>query len=176
MSMAQMMQEPQGLLSAQAGQNMMAGQGPEPEEEPSEELNLDDPSYQMALEEARSRLYSKEVAEGLARALLSAPDVATGIADQTKALLEATDELTQNTVPDELYMMLGIELMSDVAEMAEAAGMTVTGTDLVKAMRQFMLGVIEDLGGDVNDLNAAMSQIDPQQAGGMLDQLRTQNG
>ena len=169
--MADMMQAP-GLLAAQAGPNQRMGQ---PEEEIDESIDLDDPSYQQALQEARSRLYSKEVAEGLARALMSAPDVATGIADQTKALLEATDELTQGTVPDELYMMLGIELMGDVGEMAEAAGMTVTGADLVKAMRQFMLAVIEDMGGDVNDLNAAMSQIDPQQAGGMLDQLRTED-
>lgn len=173
MSMAQMMQAPQGLLAAEAGPNLPV-EMEDPQAE-SEEVNLDDPAYKAALKEARSRLYSKEVAEGLAKSLLYAPDVATGIADQTKALLEATDQLTEGTVPDELYMMLGIELMGDVAEMAEAAGLSVTGTDLVKAMRQFMLGVIEDLGGDVNDLNAAMSQIDPQQAGGMLDQLRTQD-
>ena len=100
-------------------------------------------------------------AEGLAQALQSAPDVATGIAEQAQQLLEATDEVTDSSVPDEIYMMLGIELMGEVADIAEAAGLPVTSADLASAVRMFLGSVIESLGGDPSQIRDAMSKLDP---------------
>lgn len=145
---------------------ILAEQGQRPEQEPppddGEALDPESsPEYVAARDMAMERLYEGGVAEGIATALQSAPDIATGLSEQTLQLLQLTDEASEGSIPDELYMALGMELMGEVAEIAQAAEIAVGGREIAEAMRKFMGDVVESLGGDATQIRDAMASIDP---------------
>jgi hypothetical protein len=127
------------------------------------------PAYMKALEMAMSRLYEEGAAEGLAKALSAAPDPAQAMAEQARLMLQGVDDMTGGEVADEEFMALGLELLGEVAEIAEGAGMALDGKTIAMAAREFILGVTEDLGGDTAPVREAMASMDPAEIGGALE-------
>jgi hypothetical protein len=148
----------QGILAGAAGGANEA----QPEQQGSPEVD-------QAMDMVRAKLYDENIADGIAEALLSSDDVAAGVAQQAQMLLSVADEVSQGSVPDEDYMLFALELMSEVIEIAQAAGIEVRGRDIGVAMRTFITGVVESVGGDPSQLSAAMEQVNVDEMGEALD-------
>lgn len=125
------------------------------------EADPDDPRLERAMRMARESLYRNGAAEELAMALQQAPSVAEGIAEAAYNMLQMVDDMTRNAVPDELFMLLGMQLLGEVADIATAAGAQPQPRDIAQAMQQLMLRVVEDAGGDTSQLREAMASIPP---------------
>lgn len=116
------------------------------------------------------KLYEEGADEMLAKAMQSAPDLAKGLSEQAQMMLQMVDGATEGAVPDELYMMMGIEIMSELADVGKAFGLEINGRVVATAMQDFLSGVIEGLGGDPSQLRDAMSQVNVDEVGSALDQ------
>lgn len=132
--------------------------------------NLNDPSYLKAKELAMSKLYEEGAAQEIGKALQKAPSLLQGLVEQSLVLFSSVDEATDGTVPDNLLLLLGLDMLNEVAEIANAAGLPVDSATIAAAVQKFILAVVKDLGGDTSQVEQAMSQLDPAQVGSALDQ------
>ena len=145
-----------------------------PESDPAEQATdetggTDNPAYMKAKELVLSKLYEEGLSEGLLKAIKSSPDLASGLAEQAQVVLSVADDNTGGSIPDELYMMFGIEMLGEVAEIAKAGGLPVNSTVIAAASQKFITNVVDDLGGDTTQVKAAMAQMDPAQVGKAID-------
>ena len=128
---------------------------------------MDDPEYLAAKELALSKLYEEGAAEGIIKAMQSYPDPVAAIVEQAGTLLRLVDDASP--VPDEMLLVLGLDLLQEVVDIGKSAGMQITGQVVAEAVRGFLAAVVEELGGDPSGVAQAMGAIDPQQAGAALD-------
>lgn len=136
--------------------------------------NPKDPNYLKAKELAMSKLYEEGAAQQIGMALQKAPSLLQGLVEQSLVLFSSVDEATGGTVPDNLLLLLGLDMLSEVAEIANAAGLPVDSTTVASAVQKFILAVVEDMGGDTAEVEQAMSQIDPAQVGSAFDKSQAQ--
>lgn len=129
-----------------------------------------DDAVAAAITEVQKRLYEGDIADGIAEALSQASDPVQGLVDQASTLIGVAEDIVGDSVPDEGYIMFGIALMGEVVEIAQAAGIQVGGREIAEALRKFILQVVQELGGDTSQIEAAMGQIDTAQLGAAMDQ------
>ena len=134
--------------------------------------NPKDPNYLKAKELAMSKLYEEGAAQEIGKALQKAPSLLQGLVEQSLVLFSSVDEATNGSVPDNLLLLLGLDMLNEVAEIANAAGLPVDPKTIAAAVQQFILAVVEDLGGDTSQVQQAMSQLDPGQVGNALAQAQ----
>jgi hypothetical protein len=148
-----------GMEATQAG---MPG-----EIEPDE----NNPAFRAALELAMKALYENQAASEVAEGLRSAPNPVEGMANAAYEITSVVDERTDGQVPDELIMLLGISVLNEVADIADAAGLQVRPADVAEAFKQMLLRFLAEQGLDTTQLQQALDQVDPalieQQAQGM---------
>lgn len=147
------------LAQAAEDEPMPAGAEMGAEGDDDVDADLDNPQFKKAVQMAQRSLYEKGAAEKLAQTLLEAPSIAEGLADASYNMLQMVDDMTDGSVPDELFMMLGITLMGEVCDIAAAAGKPPQPRDIAQAMQQLMLHVVEDSGGDTSQLREVMASI-----------------
>lgn len=122
-----------------------------------------DPAFQQAATLAMEALYSNQAAKDVAKSLRSAASVVDGLADTAYEITSIIDERTDGQVPDELLVPLAAKVLEEVGDIAEAAGIAVTGADVAEAMKKMILRFLGEQGIDTTQLEQAMSQIDPQE-------------
>lgn len=132
--------------------------------------NTKDPAYLKAKELAMSKLYEEGAAQAIGDALSKAPSLLQGLVEQSLVLFSSVDEATNGSVPDNLLLLLGLDMLNEVAEIASAAGLPVDSTTIAAAVQKFILAVVQDLGGDTAEVEKAMAQMDPAQVGSAFDQ------
>lgn len=138
------------------------GRARPPAQEPGEGGDPEgNPAYVKAKELMLSKLYEEGAAEGLAQAILSAPDPVQGVVDQTMALLDVMEQATQGSVPDELVMAFVVDAISEVVEIAEQAGAPIGEEQVVVVVREVLAQVVDTLGGDSTAIREEMASIDP---------------
>lgn len=126
-------------------------------------------AYEEAMGMARKALYEAEAARDVAKAMKSAPSPEQGLADTAYEMVTIVDEATQGRVPDEELVPLAAEILGEVADIAQAAGIQVKGSVIAKAMQLMLVRYVTEQGMDPSQLQAAMAQIDPEQVGAQLD-------
>lgn len=176
--MPQPTQGPQGILqqqSAQQGPQMAPGAPPQGDpmaqgQGDAESSPESDAAYQTAIDAIHTKLYDDKAAEGIAKAILAAPDPIKGVLDQASALLGIAEDVTQGSVPDELYLAFAMQLLADVLEIAQAAGVTLQGKEIAEITKQYLVGVVKDIGGDTTDVEKAMGDLNMDEVGAQLDQ------
>lgn len=144
----------------------MEGEKPEPSEMgggdneagPDEES---DPAFQQALTIAYEVLYKGDAAKDVAKQLKSAPTTEQGLADIAYNVTSIIDEKTQGKVPNELIAVLGMRILEEVTEIAEAAGVKPTPEDIAGAFKDMILRFLGEQGVDTSQLQQAMDQVDP---------------
>jgi hypothetical protein len=139
------------MAAAAAGEE--AAEGPEQGE--------DNPVFQQALTFAYEALYAKEAAKDVAQQLKSAPGLADGMADVAYNITSIIDEKTQGQVPDELIVPLAMNVLEEVGEIAEAAGLAPQAEDVAMAFKTMILRYLGEQGVDTTQLQQAMDQVDP---------------
>lgn len=158
-----------GMIEKQMGQATPPGQpAPADEQMPAEpggmaEEGGESEQYSAAIEYAMQALYKNGGAKQLAQALRSADDPAQAMADAAYQILQIIDEQTDGSLPDEELAPLAVDVLTEVAEVAEAAGVQVDGQAVAGAMRQMLLRFVQENGGDTSQLEQAMSQVDMSQ-------------
>lgn len=155
------------IQMAQPGQQPQQ-QPPGPEQQP--EGGGNEEAYNTAVTLARSALYGSGGGEAVAKALQGARDVSKALADTAYEMISIVDERTDGQVPDEMLVSLATEILSEVVEIGQAAGVDIKGADIARAMQSMLLRYVSEQGLDPRELQQAMGQIDPNKVGAMLDQ------
>ena len=129
------------------------------------------PAYQAAMKIAMQALYGAGGAKDVAKAIQAASDPAEGLADTAYEMVSIADERTQGQVPDELLVSLATEILGEVADIAQAAGIEVKGAMIATAMRTMLLRYVTEQGLDASQLQQAMAALDPAAVGAQLDKM-----
>lgn len=160
--MAGLIQQQMGAAPAAEQSQMPAGMpmgaeeaegGPEPDES--------NPAFQQALTFAYEALYKNEAAKDVAKQLKAAQSLADGMADVAYNITQIIDERTDGQVPDELLMPLAMQVLEEVGEVAEAAGLSPQPEDVAGAFKTMILRYMGEQGVDTTQLQQAMDQVDP---------------
>ena len=131
----------------------------EPSEEGSPDVN--NPAFVQATQLAMQSLYEKGAAKDVAQQMRAAQDPVKALSDIAYEMTSVIDEKTNGEVPDELIMMLAIKVLTEVGDIAEAAGIQVTAQDIAGAFKDMLLRFLGEQGVDTTQLQQAMDQIDP---------------
>lgn len=150
----------------------MPGAQPMPDEADDEQLAMQegeegpdadsDPAFRAALQYAMQALYEGGAAEGVAKALQADPS-AQNLSQTAYRMVEVVDERTDATVPEELIAVLAMQILKEVVDIGEAAGVEFKPSDIAVAFRDMVLRYVEEAGEDTTQLRAAMEQVDPAQ-------------
>jgi hypothetical protein len=119
------------------------------------------PVFQEALTLAYQALYESEAAKDVAKQLKSAPSIAAGMADIAYNITSVIDERTSGKVPDELLVPLAMNVLEEVGEIADAAGLEPQPEDIADALKTMILRFLGEQGVDTTQLQQAMDQVDP---------------
>lgn len=139
-------------------QGMPQGEMPEDEgAEPDE----NDPAFKTAIAYAMQVLYEQQAAKDVSQSLKSAPSVAEGMSNVAYEITTIVDEKTEGSVPDELLMLLGMKVLEEVADIAEASGLQPSTQDVAGAFKDMVLRFLGENGVDTAQLQQAMDQVDP---------------
>lgn len=143
-------------------QNQMADQGMPPQEAPESEVSENDPNFQAAIQYAMQVLYEKGAAKDIAAQVRAAQgNPVEGIADIAYEITSVVDEKTEGAVPDELLVPLAMQILEEVVEISEAAGIKLAPADVAGAFKQMILRYLGEQGVDTTELQQAMDQVDP---------------
>ena len=126
----------------------------------------------IAVDALQEKLYDEGVAEGIAQAILNAPNPVTGLVEQASMLLKLSDEATEGVIPDDKYMLFAMQVMVEVGEIAEAAGADVSGRVMAEALKQFITKMARDLGADTSQVEEALASLNMDEVGSKLDTLK----
>jgi len=132
-------------------------------EEQEAEAGEDNPAYQAAMEFAMEALYGNKAAKGVAEALRTAQDPVEGLANTAYEMVSIIDEKTNGEVPDELLVLLATNVLEEIAEIAEAAGLDVSPATVAAALKQMILRFLGEQGVDTTQLEQAMGQVNPEE-------------
>lgn len=149
-----------------AQHEQMEGEAPE-QNDASPSQGDSDPNtnqaYQQAISLAMESLYGKEAAKNVAKSLRGAPSVVEGLANTAYEITSILDERTNGKVPDELLVLLATNVLEEVADIADAAGLKVSPADAALALKQMILRFLGEQGVDTTQLQQAMDQVDPEE-------------
>ena len=150
----------QGASPMPAPENEMMPQ-PGDEADEGQEQAEDNPMFQQALTLAYEALYAQEGAKDVAKQLQSSPSLAEGMADVAYNITSIIDERTDGQVPDELLVPLAMNVLEEVGEIADAAGLSPQPEDVATAFKTMILRYLGEQGIDTTQLQQAMDQVDP---------------
>jgi len=129
-----------------------------PEPEGVDENN---PAFVQALKFAMSVLYEKDAADDVAKQLSSGQDKVDALSNIAYDLTTTVDEKTQGQVPRELIALLGMAILKEVVDIAEALKLGITPKDAADAFKQMLLRYLGENGVDTSQLQQSMDKIDP---------------
>ena len=136
-----------------AGQMGEEAEGPDPDE--------NNPAFQAAIAYAMEVLYDKGAAKDIAKQLKAAPSPVDGASDIAYEVVSVVDERTDGAVPDELIILLGMKILEEVVEIADAAGLEMAPVDVADAFKKMLLRYLGEQGMDTTQLEQAMNSVDP---------------
>jgi len=135
------------------GAQQEGAEGAEPDE--------NNPAFMAAVKLAMQALYEDGAAKDVAKQIRAAQDPVQGMADIAYEMTSVIDEKTEGQVPDELIMMLAIKVLTEIGDIAEAAGIKVTAPEIAGAFKTMLLRFLGENGMDTTQLQQAMDQVDP---------------
>ena len=152
-----------GAPAAQEEQMPMGAMGEQPEgmEEEGPEPDENDPAFQDALNLAMEAMYGNGAAKDVAAQLKSSQSPVDGASDIAYEITSTVDERTDGKVPDELIILLGMKILEEVVEIADAAGITMSPVDIADAFKKMLLRYLGEQGMDTSQLEQAMNSVDP---------------
>lgn len=122
-----------------------------------------DPNFQQALKFAMDALYKGGAAKQIAEQIRKAQDVPETLADAAYNIVTITDEKTQGKIPDQLLVLFASNILEEVADIADAAGIKLKPADIALALKNMILRYLGENGVDTTQLSAAMDKVDPEE-------------
>lgn len=139
----------------------MEGETPEANDDSGPNPDTD-PGFQQATQLAMEALYGNEAAKDVAKSLKGAQNIVDGLANTAYEIVSIVDERTDGAVPDELLVLFATNVLEEVAEIADAAGLAPTPADVASALKQMILRYLGEQGVDTTQLQQAMDQVNPE--------------
>jgi len=133
---------------------MEEGEGPDPDT---------DPGFQQAMQFSMEALYGKEAAKNVAKGLKAGGSPVDALANTAYEIVSIVDERTDGAIPDELLVLFASNILEEVAEIGEAAGMQYQPADVAMALKQMILRFLGEQGLDTTQLQQAMDQVNPEE-------------
>jgi hypothetical protein len=155
-----MLQSPQATPQAAAPQAAPAN-GAQPQAD----------GYDAGMAIVHKSLYGAEAARDMAKALKTAQDPAEGMANAAYEMVTIADEATKGSIPDERLIEFATEVLGEVADIAQAAGVEVKGSVIAKATQLMLVRYVTEQGLDPSQLQAAMAKVDTEKLGAQLDKV-----
>jgi len=143
---------------------------------PEVEADENNPAFQQAMALAMEALYGNKAAKGVAESLRLANDPVEGMANTAYEIVSIIDERTDGSVPDELLVLLSTNVLEEVGEIAEAAGLDVSPANIAEALKQMILRFLGEQGVDTTQLEQAMSQVNPAEFNQLAQQAGQEGG
>lgn len=137
-----------------------------------DDIDLEDPTYLSALKQAMATLYRKGAAKQLAAAVRTAPSPAQGLADAAYKMTQIVDEQTGGEIPENLIGVLACQLLGEVAEIANAAGVKVASKEIAEATRLMLEMYLDEAGADpaqTQQIKQQMASMSPDQVGAQAE-------
>ena len=119
------------------------------------------PAFVQAMRFAMSVLYEQDAADDVAKQLKAGQDKVDTLANIAYEITSTVDERTEGQVPDELIALLGMAILNEVIDIAEALKLGVTPAEAAGAFKQMLLRYLGENGVDTTQLQQSMDQIDP---------------
>lgn len=138
----------------------MEGEAPE-QVDTSDAPDENNPAFVQATQFAMQVLYQNGAAQDVAKQMRAAKDHVQALSDIAYEMTSVIDEKTQGEVPDDLIVLLSIKVLTEVGDIAEAAGVKITPQDIAGAFKDMLLRFLGENGVDTTQLQQAMDQIDP---------------
>ena len=130
-------------------------------------------AYEQAAEMMDSKLYDENIADGIGEAIMLAPDKVAAVVEQALTLAALVDDATGATLPDDMVMLFGMEVLGEVAEIADQVGVKLSASDMAAASRQFITEAITNMGGDTRDVDLAMRSVGDDKVGALLEEAES---
>jgi hypothetical protein len=124
-------------------------------------VDENNPAFVQALKFAMSVLYEQDAADDVAKQLNSGQDKVDALSNIAYDLTTTVDEKTQGQVPRELIALLGMAILKEVVDIAEAMKLGITPKDAADAFKQMLLRYLGENGVDTSQLQQSMDKIDP---------------
>lgn len=159
----QMEQEPVEGTGPDGSAQHESMEGEAPEANDKSTPGEDNPAFRQALTLAYEALYANKAAKDIATTLKSQGDLADSMANVAYEVTSIIDERTDGQVPDELLVPLAMNVLTEVGEIAEAAGLDPQPEDIATAFKTMILRYLGEQGIDTTQLQQAMDQVDPAQ-------------
>ncbi|NBX97436.1 hypothetical protein EBQ81_01030, partial [bacterium] len=134
------------MMGASSEQQMPADQAMPASAPQAGEKNQNDPGYIVALDFAMRALYENEAAKDIAKAIKFSQNPVDAMAEAAYNVVQIADEKTEGAVPDELLVLFATDVLEEVAEIAEAAGIEVKPSDVAQAFKQMVLRYVGEQG------------------------------
>jgi hypothetical protein len=147
-----------GLIQQQMNEGAPAMAGGQAEGDVPDDSN---PAFQQAMGFAMEVLYDKGAAKDIAEQLRSAQSPVSGAADIAYEVTSVVDERTDGQVPDELLTLLAMNVLEEVVEISDAAGIKMAPVEIADAFKQMLLRYLGEQGMDTTQLQQAMDEADP---------------
>lgn len=136
-------------------------EGEAPEANDNSTPGEDNPVFQQALTFAYEALYANKAAKDIANQLKAERSLSDGMANVAYEITAIIDERTDGQVPDELLVPLAMNVLEEVSEIAEAAGLDPQPEDVATAFKTMILRYLGEQGVDTTQLQQAMDQVNP---------------
>lgn len=164
----------QGMLANAINKPQAAPQGqppgPQMPAQEGEQPTQGGDALQRAMAVVHKSLYGAEAARDVAKAMKAASDPAEGLAMTAYEMVSIADEATNGEIPDEELIGFASEVLGEVADIANAAGVPVGGAQIAKAVQLMLIRFVTEQGIDPSQLQQAMAAVPPEQVGAMLEQ------
>ena len=144
-----------------------------PDQMPPEEdmeADEDNPAFIAAVEFVKTALYEQGAADQVSSVVKKSKSPVDDIANFAYELTSIADEKTNGEVPDELLVLLGSTVLAEIAEIADASGITLQPADIASALKMMILRFMGEQGYDTRQLHEAMNQISPEQINQMAQE------
>jgi hypothetical protein len=129
------------------------------------------PAYEQGMAFVRESLYGAKAAKDVAKSLRAASDPARALADTAYEMVTIADEATNGAIPDEELVAFATEVLGEVADIAEAAGLRIRGATIAKAVQMMLVRYVTEQGMDPTQLQQAMAQVDTEAVGRELERM-----
>jgi hypothetical protein len=127
----------------------------------NEDAAENNPAFKQAMRFAMHVLYEQGAADDVAKQLRAGQDKVESLANIAYEITNVVDEKTEGQVPDELIALLGMAILNEIIDIAEAAKMGITPADAAAAFKQMLLRYLGENGVDTTQLQQSMDQVDP---------------
>jgi len=135
-------------------------QGPDMEEEVPES---EDQALMAAYEWVHNKLYSEGVGDKISEVAKSLEGIDGTLANIAYKLTQGADTATDGNIAEENLVPLGVFVLNEVFEIAEASGAKIGPESVNSAFKQLIILWLQDNGQDTAQIEQAMSAVGDEQ-------------